>query len=331
MKSGLTYLKKLELFKELENFRDEQFFAVVDIKLKNHLPQWIQFSPSVYWLKNPEEDKNFQTYGEICEFFLKQGIQRSSILYAFGGGATTDLAGFVAATILRGIKWVSIPSTLLGMVDAGIGGKVGINMPQGKNLLGSFCMPEHVYICGDFLTTLPENEWLSGKGEILKYAFISRDVYQLIQKDAPIEEIAAECARTKINIVENDFKDTGERVLLNLGHTLGHAFEYQLKIPHGLAVAMGLKYILLIMNQIEAFEEWEKMAHKLQLPIDKLVLKAYPEFKLSKFISYIEQDKKKINGSIRLVLVKRIGSCYTEELSLKEFKSKIQNHDEFNN
>jgi 3-dehydroquinate synthase len=330
MKSGLTYLKKLELFKELENFREEVFFAVADVKLKNHLPQWIQFSPTVYWLKNPEDEKNFQTYGDICDFFLKQGIQRSSTIYAFGGGATTDLAGFVASTILRGIKWVSIPSTLLGMVDAGIGGKVGINMPHGKNLLGSFCMPEHVYICGDFLTTLPESEWLSGKGEILKYAFLSREVYQLILKDAPIEGIAAECARTKINIVENDFRDTGERVLLNLGHTLGHAFEFQLKIPHGLAVAMGLKYILLIMNQMEAFEEWEKLVKKLQLPIDKMDLKNYSEFKLPKFISYLEQDKKKVNSSIRLVLVKRIGSCYVEELSLKDFKAKIQNYVETN-
>src|SRR5690606_25799735 len=138
MKSNLIYLKKLELFKELDNFKEGQFFAVADQKIKNHLPQWIQFSPHVFWLKDPEGQKNLEVYGEALEFFLKQGISRTSALYAFGGGASTDFAGFVAATILRGINWVSIPTSLLAMIDGSIGGKVALNMPQGKNLVGAF-------------------------------------------------------------------------------------------------------------------------------------------------------------------------------------------------
>src|SRR5665647_3611531 len=111
MNSKITYLKKLELFKELDNFRDGQFFGIADQKIKNHLPQWVQYSPHVFWLKSPEEEKTLEVYGRACEFFLKQGIQRTSQIYAFGGAATTDFAGFVAATILRGIKWSAVPTT----------------------------------------------------------------------------------------------------------------------------------------------------------------------------------------------------------------------------
>jgi 3-dehydroquinate synthetase len=111
MNSNITYLKKLELFKVLDNYKDGQFFAIADSKIKNHLPQWIQFSPHVFWLRNPEEEKNLAGFGAATDFFLKNGIQRSSKIYAFGGGATTDLAGFVAATILRGIRWCSADDT----------------------------------------------------------------------------------------------------------------------------------------------------------------------------------------------------------------------------
>jgi 3-dehydroquinate synthase len=115
MKSHLTYLKKLELFKELDNFKEGQFYAIADSKVKNHLPQWISFSPHIFWLKEPESEKNLEVYGQAIEFFLKQGISRNSVMYAIGGGATTDFAGFVASTILRGIKWNAIPTTLLGI------------------------------------------------------------------------------------------------------------------------------------------------------------------------------------------------------------------------
>ncbi len=329
MKSKLIYLKKLELYKELDNFKDGQFFGIADQKIKNHLPQWIQFSPHVFWLKNPEEEKTLDVFEQAVEFFLRQGIHRSSHLYAFGGGATTDLAGFVAATILRGIKWSVVPTTLLAMVDGSIGGKVGLNMPQGKNLVGAFHAPKSVYICGDFLTTLTEKEWLSGKGEILKYGFLSKEINTLILKKAPIEEIAIECAKFKNHVVERDFHDQGERVFLNLGHTLGHAFESTLKIPHGQAVAMGLKYMFKLMKLEGSLLDWEKMARGLTLPLEKFELANFTQFNLKKFINFLEHDKKKVGLNLRLVLVKGIESCYVEEVSLKEFQAKIQADDEF--
>jgi 3-dehydroquinate synthetase len=329
MKSHLTYLKKLELFKELDNFKDGQFFAICDQSIKNHLPQWILFSPHIFWLKHPEEEKNLEVYGRAVEFFLKQGINRSSTLYAIGGGATTDFAGFVASTILRGIKWAAIPTTLLAMIDGSIGGKVALNMPQGKNLIGAFHSPEKVYICGDFLTSLPEKEWISGKGEILKYGFLSSDINELILKKTPIEKIALQCAAYKNEVVERDFKEEGERVYLNLGHTLGHAFEFALKIPHGHAVAMGLKYLFKIMNQTEAYSQWEMMVKALSLPAEKFEINHFDNFDINVFSSYLEQDKKKLDSHLRLVLVKGIGFCYVQEVSLKDFKTKIQSYAEF--
>ena len=329
MKSNLTYLKKLELFKELENFKDGQFFAIADQKIKNHLPQWISFSPHIFWLKSPEEEKNLEVYQNAIEFFLKQGITRNSTIYAFGGGATTDFAGFVASTILRGVKWVAIPTTLLGMIDGAIGGKVAINMPQGKNLIGAFHLPEKVFICGDFLTSLSDKEWMSGKGEVLKYGFLSRQIHELILKKTSIEEIAVACARFKNEIVERDFLENGERIHLNLGHTLGHAFEFTLKIPHGHAVAMGLKYLFKIMNNMEALTQWEKMVRALSLPAEKFELDQFSNFDLHAFSAYLEQDKKKIDSTLRLVLVNGVGVCYVEEVSVKDFKTKILAHEEF--
>jgi 3-dehydroquinate synthetase len=329
MKSKLIYLKKLELFKELDNHKDGQFFCVADQKIKNHLPQWIQFSPHVFWLKNPEEEKNLTVYGQAVEFFLKQGIQRSSVLYVFGGGATTDLGGFVASTILRGISWVAVPTTLLGMVDAAIGGKVSVNMPQGKNLAGAFHMPETVMVCGDFLTTLSEKDWLSGKGEVLKYGLLSLEIYELILRKTPIEEIAIACAKFKEGVVENDFKENGERIFLNLGHTLGHAFESALKIPHGQAVTMGMKYLFKLMKLDGPSKDLEKLIKALALPAEKLSIGHFDHFDLNAFLAFLDQDKKKIESKIRLILVKAPGSCYLEEVSLKDFKGKIQFNEDF--
>jgi 3-dehydroquinate synthase len=329
MQSQLTYLKKFELFKELDYHRDGQFFAVADQKVKNHLPQWIQFSPHVFWLKNPEEDKNLEVYGAALEFLLQQGIQRKTVLYTFGGGATTDIGGFIAATVLRGVPWVSVPTTLLGMIDGSIGGKVAINMPQGKNLVGAFHLPKQVLLCGDFLTTLPEREWLSGKGEILKYGLLSKDIYDLIIKKTPIEDIVVECAKFKMRIVEHDLYDQGDRILLNLGHTLGHAFESTLKVPHGQAVVMGLRYLFMIMKHESSLSLVDKLVHALMLPIEWFDIKEHKNFDLKTFFEYLDQDKKKVDSKVRLVLVKSVGNCYIEEILMKDLKSKIMSHDEF--
>lgn len=328
MKSNLTYLKKPDLFKELAQHQDN-FFAVIDDAVRDHLPDWVKVSQAVFWLKNPEEDKNLKTFGEVVSFFLDQGICRTSKLHAIGGGATTDLAGFVAASVLRGVAWISIPTTLLAIVDGSIGGKVAVNMPQGKNLVGAFHAPEKVFICLDFLSTLPKIEWESGKGEVLKYGFLSAKIYDRILKKESMDFIAQDCAEFKKQVVDNDFKEQGKRILLNLGHTLGHAFESTLKIPHGLSVAMGIKYLLKVFSLQERLVEWEKLALALEIPLEQMELSHYPDFSVDKFKNYLLQDKKKNQNMLSLVMIKSVGSCFVQEMNMQEFLKKIEAHEEF--
>lgn len=329
MHSQLIYTNKTELYKELDPLSEGEFYAVADFKIKNHLPKWIQFSPQVFWLNLPEEEKTLETYGLAADFFLRGGIHRSSTLYAFGGGATTDLAGFVAATVLRGIKWVAVPTTLLAMIDGSLGGKVAVNTPAGKNLLGAFYSPEKIFLCTDFLTTLDEENWNSGKGEIMKYGFLSPEIYTLIIKKEPIEKIANACAKFKMNLVERDFREEGERIQLNLGHTLGHAFEYALKIPHGLAVIMGMKYLFESLNKEEALKALNEMIAALSLPQERIKISHYPGFDKNRIFEYLQQDKKKSRDKIRLVLSDGPGKTSVSEMSITEFKSRINSHVDF--
>ncbi|HXH30891.1 MAG TPA: 3-dehydroquinate synthase family protein [Bacteriovoracaceae bacterium] len=329
MKSNLTYLKKPELYKQLDSYKGAQFFAMIDLKVKVHLPEWVTASENVFWLSDPEGQKSIGAYQEALEFFLARGLLRTSVLFGIGGGATTDLCGFVASTILRGVDWVAVPTTLLAMVDGSIGGKVALNLKLGKNLVGAFHLPREIFICYEFLSTLPPREWLSGKGEVLKYGFLSQRVHALIMQKAPLQEIALECARFKEQVVEKDFLEKGDRILLNLGHTLGHAFEHQLKIPHGHGVLLGMKYLFSVLGMGEQLATLLQMAEALSVEQKSFEVKSFSGFSLNTFLELLDHDKKKSQSALRLVLVKGIGSCYVEEVSMKDFKEKISSHDDF--
>ncbi len=173
------------------------------------------------------------------------GIDRSGIVVALGGGVVGDMAGFAAATYLRGIRFVQIPTTLLAMVDSSIGGKTGVDLPQGKNLVGAFKQPELVVVDPDVLSTLPSAEFRNGLGEVVKHGIISDPVlFAQLQADGPesLESMLARALRVKIGVVERDPFEQGERAHLNLGHTFAHAFEQvsRYAIPHGQAVSVGL-------------------------------------------------------------------------------------------
>ena len=319
----------MDLYKELDAYQEGEFFALADHKIKNHLPQWIQFSSKVFWLNDPEGEKNLTTYSSVLDFYLQNGIHRDSTLFVFGGGATSDLGGFLAATILRGVKWIVVPTTLLAMVDGALGGKVAVNTPAGKNLAGSFHHPEKIFLCKDFLSTLDEENLQSGKGEILKYAFLSQPVYELVKDKQSLEKIIEACAKFKMSVVEKDFKEKGDRIFLNLGHTLGHAFESTLKIPHGLAVAMGMKYLFEILKKEESLVIWKELITALELPSEKLSLKTYPQFDKKKFVEFLQKDKKRSGEKIRLVLADGPGNPSTLDLSLAELKTLLKTHEDF--
>lgn len=324
MKTQIGHIKLEEIAQVLSEIKTDTLLVIVDHQFwsqfsKEILLEKIENKKVIFW-KAPdgEKVKNIEEYQRAIDFFLEKGIHRKAHLVVMGGGATSDFAGFVAATILRGISWSVIPTTLLAMVDASIGGKVGINSRLGKNLVGAFHMPENVWICSKFLETLPENEILSGKGEILKYAFLDYSIYDLVIKKTSMEIIIESCARYKEKIVEDDPHELGIRKTLNLGHTFGHAVESIYNIPHGEAVSWGIALILKLFGSEKNINDLSVLKKELGLAngISPWLNKEFP---IEKMMNFITKDKKMtFNQTLDLILVKDIGNVVIENLKIEE-------------
>lgn len=207
-----------------------------------------------------EANKNLATVEDLYRQFDRAGLTRDSLVVAVGGGVATDLVGFAAATYLRGLAWAAVPTTLLAQVDAAIGGKVGINAAWGKNLIGAFHLPEVVAIDPQFLATLPAREWRAGVGEVMKSALIAGGwLYQILDQvslDGPSPlwaQIVRKTAAIKVNVVNRDLFESGPRMFLNLGHTIGHALEALLGfgvLSHGEAVGLGTLAVLRLSEEL---------------------------------------------------------------------------------
>jgi 3-dehydroquinate synthase len=243
---------------------------------------------------------------------------RSDVVIGFGGGAATDLAGFVAATWLRGVQLIQVPTTLLGMVDAAIGGKTGINTTEGKNLVGSFYAPRAVFCDLDTLRTLPRNELLAGFGEVVKYGFIQDpEILNLIEKDQDSAtdvdssvfcEIVERCIAIKARVVSQDFKESGLREILNYGHTLGHAIELAERYTwrHGAAVSVGMMFVaeLARLNgrlSDAIVDRHRNILQSLGLPT------TYKSEKWEQLLSAMQRDKKSRAGILRFVALDDLG------------------------
>ncbi|HSX26742.1 MAG TPA: 3-dehydroquinate synthase [Chlamydiales bacterium] len=266
-----------------------------------------------------EGAKTRETKEFLEDELMRQNYGRDTVLIALGGGVTTDLVGFVAATYMRGVPFLSIPTTLLAMVDSAIGGKTGVNTPYGKNLIGAFYPPQAIFIHREFLKSLPEREWMSGLGEVLKYGLIgNRDHWQLCReagkewrKSPYIEKLIQGSIQTKIEVVEKDPTEKGYRRILNFGHTVGHALELLsgYEMAHGEAVAIGcmaesyLSYLVGSLSK-EALEEilhlYNRLGFKVRLP---------KKFQKKSFLEAMALDKKGKSGSPRFVQIDQIGRC----------------------
>lgn len=193
-----------------------------------------------FLIPDGEESKTLATVEGLCRSWARWGLHRNDVVIAVGGGLTTDLAGFAASSYHRGVGVVHVATTLLAQVDAAIGGKTGVNLPEGKNLVGAFWQPDAVICDTATLATLPAREWRNGRGEMAKYAFLGVDDLG----DLEIDDAVAACVRCKADVVASDEREGGRRMILNYGHTLAHALEtatgYTLR--HGEAVAIGLVY-----------------------------------------------------------------------------------------
>ena len=302
----------------LEQIEAHQFF-VVDKKVCELYPELKSqvSSKTFYLLEEPESEKNFEVFQTIINFFLESGMTRSDSLVSIGGGATSDITGFVAATILRGVPWKVIPTTLLAMVDAAIGGKTGINTKQGKNLVGAFHLPAEIFLCQDFLKTLPQDELESGKGEVLKYLILSRQIHDCFQGEIT-NELILKCAEYKQHLVTEDFHEKGVRRLLNLGHTFGHALEKSTKITHGRAVAIGMKWIITLYCPVH-LEGFTRLAQALEIDLN---FKSKLDFGL--FKSFVEKDKKRVSTTeLDIIVPANIGVSEIKKISFDELFSDL--------
>lgn len=225
-------------------------WLVTDENVLEHWPE-VFADRKCYSLPPGEKNKTWLQTGQLLEHLATNGINRKTTLAAVGGGVVGDLAGFGASAILRGVPLIQIPTTLLAMVDSAIGGKVGVDLDAGKNLAGAFWPAESVYICPEFLATLPPKEWLCGSAEVWKYGAIMDDALFADLESEPVSDqnsslahIVKTCAQHKADVVEKDpHEKTGLRAILNYGHTIGHAIEWAAgygELTHGEAIAIGM-------------------------------------------------------------------------------------------
>ncbi|HHX48792.1 MAG TPA: 3-dehydroquinate synthase [Clostridiales bacterium] len=270
-----------------------------------------------YILPSGENSKNINEYASILAELARSNFTRNDLIIALGGGVVGDLGGFVASTYLRGIRFIQIPTTLLSMIDSSIGGKTAIDFDNKKNIIGAFYSPTNVYIDTKLLETLPEEELLSGYGELVKYAILDKKIYKLINKDIEIKDLIKACLSYKKSIVQKDFKEKNLRMLLNLGHTIGHAIEAKSKfrIKHGAAVALGIIYATKISNKLNLLKESEQI--KIFNLLKKFNLYSEKEFDVK---DYVYSDKKiSSNGKINFVAMQKIGKCKIIAITLEEF------------
>lgn len=310
--SGLTEL--------LHNY--DSAFLIYDenvSKYADELAGMVNFSGCMS-IEASERCKNFDTVLDIDRFLLALNAGRDALVVAMGGGVTTDLVGFAASIFKRGIRFALVPTSLLAQVDAAIGGKTGVNLDSYKNMVGTFCQPEFTYVCSDVLETLPEREFKSGAAEMLKCFIIKDDgnyeravdFLKKHQRDKvcdkeELQTLIEAAAKIKIEIVERDPLDKGERRKLNLGHTFAHAIEWyehkegvERPLSHGEAVAIGIIQAAKLTDDALA----EKLSEDFKacgLPVDL-------PYCIDELLPAMEKDKKNKDGGIRFVLVKAIGN-----------------------
>ncbi|MDM1280302.1 MULTISPECIES: 3-dehydroquinate synthase [Acinetobacter] len=272
-------------------------------------------------LPDGEKYKDIQHLNLIFDALLEAGFNRDCTVLALGGGVIGDMAGFASACFQRGVYFIQVPTTLLSQVDSSVGGKTGINHPLGKNMIGAFQQPQVVLADMSQLKTLPDRELSAGLAEVIKYAllgdiefldWLEQHMDALVARDPVLlaEAVYRSCAH-KARIVANDEKEQGERALLNLGHTFGHAIESYLGYGewlHGEAVATGMVMAADLSHRMgwisaDDVERTKRIISRAQLPI------VCPKIPLDDFLGFMAHDKKVLNGQLRLVLMQRLGQA----------------------
>ena len=281
------------------------------------------FETCVYVLPHGEASKNGREYLKILEFLAESGLDRRDTVVALGGGVVGDIAGFAAATYLRGIDCVQIPTTLLSMTDSSVGGKTAIDLKAGKNLAGAFKQPKFVAIDTDFLETLPEAEIKNGLGELIKYAVIDGGEILTMLEDGfgkNVQKIVEAAVDIKRRVVEADEKESGLRRILNLGHTPAHAAEKLsgFTLPHGVAVAAGVN--LMLRASVRKADCPARDAQRIEKLCVKYGLPVAFEYTAKRLAEASAGDKKTEGEFINLVLADKIGSVFSIKVPKAELE-----------
>ena len=331
----IEFLKISQLEKKLINNISNLDILIFDSNIvKNTLIKNLlkKFPKRCFVIKGHEKIKNIQNYSSLIEKIIKSGVQRKTIIYSFGGGTLGDLSGFLASTILRGVEHVMIPTSLLAMVDSSIGGKTGINSKFGKNLIGTFYLPKKVFICSDFLKSLPKREIACGYAEIIKYSLIhSKQLNKLLIKGSKddMNKIIKLSINSKFKYI-SDFreklKSKNSRAILNFGHTIGHAIEnsnfYKGNLKHGEAISLGMILELKISSLLNYYpkrvDSFIEILKKYNLPIN--YSKYVNKKTISLLIKKIAFDKKVINEGVNIVLIGTNGG-FIKKILIRDLKS----------
>ena len=267
-----------------------------------------------------EDTKSLQSYAKLLSFLAENKFNRGDGVLAVGGGVIGDLCGFVASSYMRGICYMSCPTTLLSCVDSSVGGKTAVNLPEGKNLVGAFYASSLVYVSLSAFDSLPKREIECGMGEVVKYAFLDGLVSARDLKEKNYQELVLKCLQIKKNIVEEDEFDKGERAKLNLGHTVGHAVESlsHYAYSHGLCVAKGIAKIIDISCKYYGYGE-DKKGEMLSL-LNSYDFDLGVDFSKEEILEKITVDKKAETGALNLVLIKDIANTEVVKLSFDKIK-----------
>lgn len=283
------------------------------------------FTVKKYVFPSGEKYKSTNTYIDILNFLANISLDRQDSIVALGGGVVSDMAGYAAATYMRGISLVNIPTTLLGMVDASIGGKTAINLGNHKNLVGAFWQPSLVICDIKALSTLNAKIFSDGCAEVIKYAILSDpEILNLMQDiHKNIEEIITRCIKIKKGFIEEDERETASRVMLNLGHSIGHAFEVlsDYKISHGRAVSIGLASIAR-----SAYAHGECSKECVEQIVNALTDANLPteiDYGPNDIVNIMKTDKKRNGNSIKLIIPREVGKCEIRETPYSELANYI--------
>ncbi len=326
-RNSLTELKSI--------LQDEKVFVIIDRKVE--ALYGFEFPYRKVYVDAGEDSKNLETVSNIVSELLKLGADRNCLLLGIGGGTVTDITGFVAAIYKRGVRYALIPTSLLAMVDAAIGGKTGINFNSYKNILGVFNTPEFVYDCSYFLKTLPEREFLCGAAEMLKIflitsgaqfrrtvKFFAENKQFTFDNQEDLESLVLKAVKAKCKIVDADFKEKGSRRVLNLGHTFAHGIEHAgvEGISHGEAVSIGTVMAAKIACRLDYCSE--RLVKQITSSFEKVGLPTSTDVNVNLLFEAIEKDKKREDDTIHFVMPTSLGSVRVEQISITQLKGLAQ-------